>query len=253
MKILKNLLPLFLCFALFACKSKKEDETIVPLKESYDKGIDFLEKSKYDDAAEEFGKVFMQQPGDDQTPQAELMQAYSLFLAGRYDDASDVLDIFITLHPLNSDIAYAYYLKALSNYVQIGQPDLDQTRTGTAKDCFEEIIKRFPDSKYAIDSSLKIDLVNDHLAGYEMYIGRYYEDRKDPIAAINRFKKVVVDYPTSSHIQEALYRLTEAYSSLGLKEEAKKYASILGHNYPDSSWYKKAYALVMQDSKDAKE
>jgi outer membrane protein assembly factor BamD len=246
MKLSKLYLTILLSFLVLAsCKSKKSDDDIViPISTLYQNGLDLLAKRKYSKAAEEFGKIFFQHPGDPLTPQSELMQAYSLFLNAEYDEAVDVLDIFIKLHPLNIDIAYAYYLKALSYYMQISNVVLDQSRTELAKSSFEEVIKRFPGTKYAIDSDLKIDLVNDHLAGREMEIGRYYLKRKNPIAAITRFQTVIEHYQTTSHIQEALYRLVESYLSLGLYEDAKKYGAVLGNNYVDSKWYKYSYDLL---------
>ena len=180
MKNKKFTLPLLgvLVFSLISCKSKLKDEEIIPPQQSYDAGIVQLEKGEYKKAAEHFEKVFFQHPGNAITPQAELMQAYSLYLAGEYDEAIDVLDIFIKLHPRHEDIAYAYYSKALSNYVQISSVLLDQSRTRYAKEGLEEVIRRFPATKYAIDAALKLDLVNDHLAGQEMSVGRYYLKRK---------------------------------------------------------------------------
>ncbi|HJD55873.1 MAG TPA: outer membrane protein assembly factor BamD [Rickettsia endosymbiont of Pyrocoelia pectoralis] len=246
MKLAKLLCILFLTsLSLIGCKSKKNNDDIVtPIPKLYNEGITLLEKKKYTKAAEEFGKVFYQHPGDQLTPQAELMQSYSLFLASQYEEAVDVLDVFINLHPANIDIAYAYYLKALSYYMLISDVNHDQSKTFLAKDSFEEVIERFPNTKYAIDSSLKIDLVNDHLAGKEITIGRFYLKKKNPMAAINRFEEVIDNYQTTSHSIEALYRLTESYMMLGLPEEAKKYASVLGHNYPNSQWYSYAYKLV---------
>ncbi|WP_375326584.1 outer membrane protein assembly factor BamD [Candidatus Tisiphia endosymbiont of Nemotelus uliginosus] len=229
---------------LSSCKTKKVDEDlIVPVNELYDEGIVLLEKQKYLKAAEQFSRIFYQDPGNIAAPQAELMQSYSLFLAGQYEEAVDVLTTFIKLHPLHSDISYAYYLKALSYYMQISDTQLDQSRTLLAKESFEEVITLFPNTRYSIDSSLKIDLVNDHLAGKEMDLGRYYLQKKNPIAAINRFQLVVDNYQTTSHISEALYRLVEGYLMLGLSEEAQKYASVLGYNYPNSTWYRYGHIL----------
>ncbi|MGX6960915.1 MAG: outer membrane protein assembly factor BamD [Rickettsia endosymbiont of Pentastiridius leporinus] len=251
MKLAKLLCILFFTsLSLIGCKSKKNNDDIVtPIPKLYNEGITLLEKEKYKKAAEEFGKVFYQHPGNQVTPQAELMQAYSLFLASQYEEAVDVLDVFINLHPANIDIAYAYYLKALSYYMLISDVNHDQSRTFLAKDSFEEVIEKFPNTKYAIDSSLKIDLVNDHLAGKEITIGRFYLKKKNPMAAINRFEEVIDNYQTTSHSIEALYRLVESYMMLGLPEEAKKYASVLGHNYPESQWYGYAYKLVKDTSK----
>ncbi|HJD66976.1 MAG TPA: outer membrane protein assembly factor BamD [Rickettsia endosymbiont of Bembidion lapponicum] len=244
---LAKILSALLCLGLIlnGCKSKKSnDDLVTPISTLYNEGVTLLEKKKYKNAAEEFGKIFYQHPGNEFTPQAELMQAYSLFLAAQYEEAVDVLDIFINLHPANVDIAYAYYLKALSYYMLISDVNHDQSRTFLAKDSFEDLITKFPNTKYAIDSSLKIDLVNDHLAGKELTIGRFYLKKKNPMAAINRFEEVVENYQTTSHCVEALYRLTESYMMLGLPDEAIKYASVLGHNYPDSKWYSYAYKLI---------
>lgn len=240
MKITKLLLTvIFVPLLLVACKSKKgDDETVIPAQVLYDKGVMQFEKGEYKKASEEFEKIFFQHPGNPITAQAELMQAYSLYLAGEYDEVVDVLEIFIKLHPRHEDISYAYYLKALANYVQISDVKLDQSRTQAARDSLEEVIARFPNSKYAIDAALKIDLTKDHLAGKEMLVGRYYLQKKNPVAAIKRFQSVVDQYDTTSHTSEALYRLVESNVMLGLYEEATKYAEVLVHNYPDSVWRK---------------
>ncbi|AFE52630.1 hypothetical protein MA5_02250 [Rickettsia prowazekii str. GvV257] len=242
-KLLSALLVIGL--VLGGCKSKKDSNDIVaPIATLYNEGIILLDKKKYKKAAEEFGKIFYQHPGNEMTPQAELMQAYSLFLAAQYEEAVDILNMFINLHPANIDIAYAYYLKALSYYMLISDVNHDQSRTFLSKDSFEDVITKFPNTKYAIDSSLKIDLVNDHLAGKEMMIGRFYLKKKNPMAAINRFEEVIDNYQTTYHSVEALYRLVESYMMLGLHDEAKKYTSVLSYNYPNSKWYSYAYRLV---------
>jgi len=235
---------ILLIVTLSACKSKLLDEEIIPAQQSYDSGVAQLEKGEYKKAAEHFEKVFFHHPGNEITPYAELMQAYSLYLAGEYDESADVLDIFIKLHPRHKDIAYAYYLQALDNYVQISSVKLDQSRTRYAKEGFEELINRFPGSKYALDAALKIDLVNDHLAGKEMLVGRYYLNKKNPVAAVKRFQNVIDQYDTTSHAEEALYRLVETNLMLGLKDEAAKYADVLGHNYPNGHWYAQAMGLL---------
>lgn len=247
-KVMKFSYIFILVLLLASCKSKKNDnDVITPVTELYNNALILLKKNKYNDAANEFGKIFLQHPGNSITPQAELMHAYSLFLATEYEEAVDVLDIFIKLHPLNVDIAYAYYLKGIAYYMQISNVRLDQSSTSLAKASFDDVIKRFPTTKYAIDASLKIDLVNDHLAGKEMELGRYYLRAQNPIAGIVRFQSVINQYQTTSHTPEALYRLVVGYKSLGLSDEAKKYASVLGYNYPDSAWYKHAYALVAKE------
>lgn len=235
---------ILLALGLSACKSKLKDEPIVPAQESYDSGMVQFNKGEYKKAAEHFERVFFQHPGNEITPRAELMQAYSLYLASEYDEAADVLDIFIKLHPRNEDIAYAYYMKALSNYAQVSEVKLDQSRTRYAKEGFEELIRRFPGTKYAIDAELKMDLLDDHLAGKEMLVGRYYLKRKNPIAAMKRFQTVIDEYKTTMHAEEALYRLIETNLMLGLTDEAKKYAVVLEHNNPSGMWYRKAQNLL---------
>jgi len=239
------------CLILSGCKTKKTDEDlIVPAPELYNDGLILLEKQQYLKAAEEFSRIFYQDPGNKMTPQAELMQSYSLFLACQYEEAIDVLDSFINLHPMHEDIAFAYYLKALSYYMQISNVQLDQSRTFLAKKSFEDVTTLFPKTNYSIDAALNIDLVNDHLAGKEMDVGRYYLMQNNPIAAINRFQIIVDDYQTTSHIPEALYRLVESYLMLGISNEAKNYAAVLGHNYPDSTWYKYCYSLINNSLKE---
>lgn len=232
-------------FTLTGCKNKKiDDETVLPSVLLYNTGKEYLEKGDYKKAAEEFEKVYYQHPGATITPQAELMEAYSLFLAGRYEDAIDVLNIFVQIHPMNEDIAYAYYLRGLSEYMQISRSEIDQSPTERAKSSFSELITRYPNTKYAIDAQLKMDLIEDHLAGNEMYTGRYYLIIHNPIAAITRFQNVINNYSTTSQTPEALYRMVEAFLMLGLKDEAVKYASVLGYNYNNSKWYKRAYYLI---------
>jgi len=172
------------------------------------------------------------------------MAAYSYYQQNRYDDAIVALDRFIQLHPTNRDVAYAYYLKGLSYYEQISDVARDQEMTEKALSTLDELIKRFPTSKYARDAKLKLDLTYDHLAGKEMEIGRYYHNQGHYLAAINRFKAVIDNYQTTTHVPEALHRLTEAYLALGVPDEARKTAAILGHNFPGSEWYNDSYGMV---------
>lgn len=237
MKIIRSLFIVTALISLVACQSKSKDaDKIVPAQELYNLGIKELEAKNYGKASNAFEKVFFQHPGNSITADAELMQAYALYLDGEYDEVGDVLDIFLKLHPRHKDVAYAYYLKALANYVQISNVKLDQSRTRYAKEGLEEVIRRYPGSKYAIDAALKIDLVNDHLAGKEMLVGRYYLKKRNPVAAIKRFQTVVEEYDTTTHIPEALHRLVESNLMLGLADEAGKYSGILEHNYPQSKW-----------------
>jgi outer membrane protein assembly factor BamD len=172
------------------------------------------------------------------------MAAYSLYQGNDYTAAVNALDRFIQLNPSNPNVDYAYYLKGLCYYEQIVDVGRDQKLTRNALESFEEVTRRFPNSKYARDARLKIDLTRNHLAGKEMSIGRWYLQRGQYLAAINRFQRVVEQYDTTEQVPEALLRLTEAYVALGLKAEAKRTASVLGYNYPGTEWYQDAYALA---------
>ncbi len=242
-----NILAFILLISLFGCKNKADDnDIIIPANDLYAQGNEQIEKKDYKKAAETFSKIYFQHPGSKLTPKAELMEAYAYFLAEEYEEATDVLENFIHLHPLHEEIDYAYYLKSLSYYMLIPNVYHDQNKTKAAKQALEEVVIRFPNSKYSADAQEKLKLANDHLAGYEMQVGRYYLRDKNPIGAINRFKNVIDEYSTTAHVQEALYRMVESYMMLGLPYEATKYASVLGHNYPASTWYKHSLELVKQ-------
>lgn len=242
----RNLSLLLLCSSLLvACKSTKEDETITPEDTLYQKGTELLRSNKHKAAAEEFAKIYFQHPGSELSPQAEIMEAYSFYLAAEYEEAIDVLDTFINLHPMHDDIAYVYYLKGMCYYMQISDAEHDQGKTESAQVAFQDVINRFPLTKYALDATLKMDLIKDHLAGSEMNIGRFYLTKQNPIAAVQRFQNVVQNYQTTSHIPEALYRMVECYMMLGIKDEAKKYAAVLGHNYQSNVWYLRSHSLIL--------
>ena len=172
------------------------------------------------------------------------MSAFSYYAGRDYAKAVQSAQRFLSIHPGNKDAAYAYYLIAISYYEQISDVSRDQRITGQAKQALTEIVRRYPGTRYAADARLKIDLVNDHLAGKEMTIGRSYQDRGKWLAATIRFRTVIDDYQTTSHTAEALFRLVECYLALGLPEEAQKSAAVLGRNYSASKWYRKAYALM---------
>jgi len=178
---------------------------------------------------------------------AQLMQGYAQYLQNHYTDAIGTLDRFIQLHPAHRDIAYAYYLRALCYYEQIADIQRDQKSTQLAMSALQEVVNRFPDSAYARDARLKIDLARDHLAGKEMEIGRWYQGQHLYAAAIGRFQRVVDDYQTTNHTPEALHRLTEIYLILGLKDQARKTAAVLGYNYPGSDWYEDSYNQLFDD------
>ncbi len=172
------------------------------------------------------------------------MAAYSYYQNNDYDDAVVALDRFMQLHPSNSDVPYSYYLKGLSYYERISEVSRDQKMTERALKTFNQLVARYPESKYARAAKIKIDLTHDHLAGKEMEIGRYYLRQSHYLAAINRFKAVIENYQTTTHVPEALHRLTEAYRALGVDGEARKTAAVLGHNFPGSGWYIDSYDLM---------
>jgi len=231
--------------ALAGCAGQKKQEYVErPVEEIYNEAIDFIQDQKYTDSTEKFDEVERQHPYSVWATKAQIMAAYAYYQANRYDDAIVALDRFIQLHPANKDISYAYYLKGLSYYEQISDVDRDQKMTQLALSSLRELVTRFPNSKYARDAKLKLDLTYDHLAGKEMEIGRYYHKQGHYLAAINRFKLVVSEYQTTTHVPEALHRMTEAYYALGLPGEAKKFAAVLGHNFPGSEWYIDSYEMI---------
>ncbi len=227
------------------CENTKKEEYVErPVEKIYNEAVDSIQKRDFLGATAKFDEVERQHPYSVWATKAQLMAAYGYYQANRYDDAIIALDRFIQLHPSHRDIAYAYYLKGLSYYEQISDVARDQRMTELALKTLKELIARFPNSKFARDAKLKLDLTNDHLAGKEMEIGRYYHGQRQYMAAINRFKTVIDRYETTTHVPEALLRLTEAYVALGIDEEARKVAAILGHNFPGSEWYIDAYELV---------
>ena len=233
--------------SLAACATSKDTYVEKPVEDLYNSAMNELLDGGYTKSAKSFDEVERQHPYSVWATKAQLMSAYALYEAGKYDESVVAADRFISLHPGHRDIAYAYYLKALDYYVQIADVGRDQKTTQQALQALNEVVRRFPDSKYGRDARLKIDLARDHLAGKEMEIGRYYERQGSYLAAINRFKRVVDDYQTTTHVPEALHRLTECYTALGLTEEAQKVAAVLGYNYPGSEWYGDAYALLRTD------
>ena len=176
-------------------------------------------------------------------PKSSLMAAYSYYTQDYYEDCIIELDRFLQIYPKDKNLDYAYYMLGVAYYEQIIDEKKDTFTILKAKTYFEYLIKNYPDTEYAFDAAFKIELIEDTLAAKELYVGRYYVDRKKWIPAINRFKNVVNDYDTTIYVEEALYRLVEIYYLLGLKEESKKYAVLLGYNYESSQWYENSYAL----------
>ena len=215
-----------------------------PVEQIYNKAMDHMAAGEYIPATKEFDEVERQHPYSEWARRSMLMGAYANYKVNQYDEAILSAQRFISLHPSNKDVPYAYYLVGLCYYEQISDVGRDQKMTENALNSFYELTRRFPNSEYARDARLKIDLTLDHLAGKEMEIGRYYLTRQRYLSAIARFRRVIDDYQTTTHVPEALHRITEAYLALGVTEEAKKTASVLGHNFPGSEWYIDSYALL---------
>ena len=212
-----------------------------PVEVLYNNGLDALNSRRYSEANDQFNSLEQNYPFSSWAVNAQVMQGYSEYLQNKYTDAIATLDRFIQLHPAHREIAYIYYLRALCYYEQIADIQRDQKGTAQAMAALQEVVTRFPNSPYANDARLKIDLCHDHLAGKEMEIGRYYQGQHLYQAAIGRFQKVVDDFQTTAHVPEALARIVEVYLALGLRDQAKKTAAVLGYNDPGSVWYEYAY------------
>ncbi len=208
-----------------------------------------MNAGQYEQAAKLYDEVERQHPYSIWARRAQLMSGFNYYLAEKYSDAVSSAQRFITIHPGSAEAAYAQYLIAMSYYQQIPDVARDQTTTQQALDAFGELVRRYPDTHYAADARLKLDLINDHLAGKEMAIGRYYERAGQWLAATYRFRNVIDSYQTSSDTPEALERLVECYLALGMPEEARKAGAVLGRNYPGSFYYRQALKLLGQDSK----
>ncbi|MEM8784970.1 MAG: outer membrane protein assembly factor BamD [Pseudomonadota bacterium] len=229
------------------CAGNKDDELPYveqPVETLYNNALDEMSRGRYFNSARLFDEVERQHPYSVWARRAILMSAFSNYQANQYDEAILASDRFITLYPGNEDVAYAHYLKALSYYEQITDVGRDQKITEEATQALRTTIERFPESDYARDARLKLELTLDHLAGKEMEIGRYYLNRGHYVAAINRFQNVISNFQTTSHTPEALHRLTEAYLALGVTDEAQATAAVLGFNYPGNEWYQDSYALL---------
>lgn len=231
--------------AVVSCGGTKEEAyEEQPVDALYNVAMEQLLDQSYLKAADSFEEVERQHPYSVWAAKSQVMSAYAYFRRDRYDDAINAVDRFIQLHPTSVDAPYAYYLKSLAYYEQIVDVGRDQRTTERALQSLEEVVRRFPETQYARDANLKLDLTKDHLAGKEMDVGLFYLKRGELLAAVNRFKRVIEEKQTTSHVPEALLRLTEAYEALGLTNEARRMAAILGHNYPGSPWYADAYELV---------
>jgi outer membrane protein assembly factor BamD len=219
-----------------------------PVDELYNTAQDLLDEGEYGDAAVAFEEVERQHPYSTWATRSMFMSAYAYYEAQQYDNAILSAERFIEWNAGSEYVPYAQYLIGMSYYERISDVGRDQKMTSDAQREFTELVRRYPQTPYARDAGLKLDLINDHLAGKEMEVGRFYLKRKDYVAAINRFNRVVEQYQTTTHVPEALHRLVEAYMALGLRDEAVRNASVLGYNYPGSVWYERTYALVTDPS-----
>ena len=256
-RILTYILLIFI-FCL-SCTKKIEKKSVIKetnlelqIIEAYQEGLQELKKGDALFAAKKFNEAEILFPQSDIAPRAALMAAYSYYSQSYYSDAIAELERFLRVYPNNYELSYAEYLLGLCYYEQIVDEKKDLQSIENSKKIFSELIEKYPNTEFAIDAEFKLNLINDILAAKEMYVGRYYFERKKWIAAINRFKYVIDDYETTIYIQEALHRLVEIYYILGLENEAKKYANLLGYNYQSSEWYEVSYSVFDKNYENKK-
>jgi outer membrane protein assembly factor BamD len=233
--------------ALPACSFFGKEDVIPddPADKLYNEGLYLMNnKRDYKQAAKRFEEVDRQHPYSEWARKALLMSAYAHYEGTNYDDSIIAAKRYVTLHPGSPDAAYAQYLIASSFFDQIPDVTRDQQRTEKALQALDEVVRKYPNTEYAASAKRKMEIARDQLAGKEMETARFYQKKRDYIAAINRFKVVITQYQTTRHVEEALTRLTETYMTLGIVNEAQTAAAVLGHNFPDSQWYKEAYQLV---------
>ncbi len=242
---------LFILIILSGCNNNDEKYEEMSVEKLYLRGIDTLNNKNFEKAGNAFAEVERQHPYSDWSLNAQLMSGYSFYQAKKYDDAVEVFETFIQLHPAHEYIPYAMYMIGLCFYEQIPIIERDQSPAEESLNSFQKLINRFPTSDYAKDAKLKIDFINDHLAAKQVDIARYYQFKRSHLAAINRLQKVVIDYPTTSHVPEALYRLAMSYLALGMRQEANATAAILGHNHASSKWYQLTYDALKQEPNNA--
>ena len=251
---LKNLLILFLIIILNSCAKDKTKKSIIneeslntQVLEAYKEGMKSLEQGDVLFAAKKFNEVEILYPQSQWAPKSSIMAAYAYYSEDYYDDAISELERLIRVYPRFKHMDYVYYLLGISHYEQIVDEKKDLQSLVNAKKNFDYLIKNYPTSEYALDAGFKNDLIDDILAAKQMYIGRYYFERKKWIAAINRFRVVVDEYDTTIYTEEALHRLVEIYYIIGLQDEAQKYANLLGYNYKSSKWYEKSYFIFNKE------
>jgi outer membrane protein assembly factor BamD len=252
-----RILPICALLLIVACGDDDHD-TVKPQAQAevlYDEARLLMDEKSYKEAAKAFDEVDRQHPSSQWAVDAQVMSGYASYRAEDYNTAIGTLERFVKLYPNSDSTPYAYYLIAMCYYKQISDVGRDQKITEEALQALREVVRRFPNTEYARDAKIKVDLTVDHLAGKEMQVGRYYMVRDDYLAAINRFRYVVDNFQTTNHTAEALHRLVECYLKLGVTDEAHRYAAVLGHNYPDSPWYRDSYKLLTGEgaSKPAEE
>ncbi|QIB36128.1 outer membrane protein assembly factor BamD [Ancylobacter pratisalsi] len=240
------------CAGMFDTDKEEKIYPDVPAEQRYNEGLTLMEKQDYAEAMRRFEDVDRQHPYSELARKSILMIAYINYSLGNYDECIAASRRYLALHPGSADAAYAQFLMASSYYDQIPDISRDQTRTQRAIDALEDVVRKYPDSEYAVSAKKKLEIARDQIAGKEMMVGRYYLEQRNYAGAINRFKVVVTRYQTTRHVEEALYRLTEAYMALGVISEAQTSAAVLGYNFPESSWYKDAYKLVQSRGVDPK-
>ncbi len=250
MQITKFVCLILLVITLISCSKEKINNSVIKEKdlesqvlEAYEEGLKSLKEGDAIFASKKFNEAETLFPQSKWAPKSSLMAAYSYYSQDYYEDSILELKRFIKVYPFHENIDYAYYLLGLCWYEQIIDEKKDLQTIVKAKEEFTFLIKNFPNTEYALDAEFKIDLINDTLAAKEMYVGRYYFDQKKWIPAINRFRTIIDEYETTIYTEEALHRLVEVYYIIGLKDEAKKYANLLGYNYQSSKWYEKSYSI----------
>lgn len=250
MKINKFLLSFFFILILASCSKEEARKSVIKEKsldlqvlETYEEGMNYLEEGDAIYAASKFNEAELLFPQSEWAPKSALMAAYAYYSQDYLKDAIAELDRFLKVYPKHKNLDYVYYLLAISYYEQIVDEKKDLQSIIKAKQYFEIVIRDYQKTSYALDAEFKIDLINDILAAKEMYIGRYYFEKKKWISAINRFQTIINDYETTIYAEEALHRLVEIHFMIGLKDEAKKYAKLLGYNYQSSEWYENSYSL----------
>ena len=221
----------------------KEKNLDLQVYAAYEEGLKFLEQGDSLFAAKKFNEAEILFPQSIWAPKSALMAAYAYYIQDYYGDSIAELERFIKIYSKHENLDYAYYLLAICHYEQIVDEKKDLQTTINAKNSFEFLIKTYPNTEYTLDAEFKLELINDLLAAKELYIGRYYFDKKKWIPAINRFRTIIDEYDTTIYVEEALHRLVEVHYTIGLKDEAQKYAELLGYNYKSSKWYERSYAV----------